>query len=149
MKRNIVSIFAALLLGCVWFAGCAHKDAAHYIDPELEQNPERLIIQGTITNAESQALEGIRVDVYGVRDEKEDDILSYNYALTDSKGHYTICRYLGRTLPREVTVVASDPLKKYQEQMFAVPLAYYSDYSTNSARDLIDIHVDFVLTLLE
>ena len=148
MKRNTVFIFAALLLGCVWFAGCAHKDA-HNIDPELEQSPERLIIQGTITNAESQALEGIRVDVYGVRDEKEEDILSYNYALTDSEGHYTICRYLGRTLPREVTVVASDPLKKYQQQMIAVPSAYYLDNSIDSARDLIDIHVDFVLTLLE
>ena len=148
MKRNTVFIFAALLLGCVWFAGCAHK-GAYNIDPELEQSPERLIIQGTITNAESQALEGIRVDVYGVRDEKEEDILSYNYALTDSEGHYTICRYLGRTLPREVTVVASDPLKKYQQQMIAVPSAYYLDNSTDSARDLVDIHVDFVLTLLE
>ena len=148
MKRNTVFIFAALLLGCVWFAGCSNKDANN-IDPKLEQSPERLIIQGTITNAESQALEGIRVDVYGVRDEKEEDILSYNYALTDSEGHYTICRYLGRTLPREVTVVASDPLKKYQQQMIAVPSAYYLDNSTDSARDLIDIHVDFVLTLLE
>ena len=149
MKRLITYFsFSALLLSCLWLSGCAKNDAGN-IDPELDANPERLVVQGKVTNEDSQALEGIRVDIYGVRDENEADILSYNYALTDSEGHYTICRYLGRTLPREVTVVASDPLKKYQQQMIAVPSAYYLDNLTDSARDLVDIHVDFVLTLLE
>ncbi|MBR4563998.1 MAG: hypothetical protein IKO26_06085 [Paludibacteraceae bacterium] len=90
----------------------------------LESGSPRLVIRGHVENEAGEALSGIHVAVFGVRGGKEKDILSYNYALTDSAGQYTIIRYRGREVPAEVTVVATDSGGVYQEQVLFVPIVY-------------------------
>ena len=51
---------------------------------------------------------------------------TYNYAITDQKGEYTIIRYRGRECPTEVVVVASDPNNVYAEQTIFAPITYDS-----------------------
>ena len=91
----------------------------------------RLIITGTVTNTESEPLENIYVAVYGVREENEKDILTYNYAITDSDGQYTIIRYRGRELPAEVTIVATDSTETYVSQTLFATFTYDQDTLSN------------------
>ena len=134
----------AVFFGCYLLTGCAQGPHEEIIDPSLTVNPQRLVVQGTVTDETSKSLEGIRVDMNGVREENEGDILSYNYAITDTNGHYTICRYLGRNLPTEVIIVASDPNGKYKDETLFVP---QEDFALSGLN--IEICADFVLTLLE
>lgn len=133
----------AVFFGCYLLTGCA-QGPHEEIDPSLTENPQRLVIQGTVTDETSKSLEGIRVDIYGVREDNESDILSYNYAITATNGHYTICRYLGRNLPTEVIIVASDPNGKYKDETLFVP---QEDFALSGLN--IEISADFSLTLLE
>lgn len=84
----------------------------------------RLVVTGTVTNTSGQALQGIYVAVFGVRAADEPDVLSYNYALTDKEGDYTIVRYRGREFPTEVSVVATDSTGIYEEQLLFAPVTY-------------------------
>ena len=122
MKRYSIYILA-VLIGCM-LAGCANSVSPEGGDAWLGANVPRLVVSGCVINESAEPLQGIRIDIYGVREETEPDVLSYNYALTDSAGMYVICRYLGREIPAEVTVVVTDPKEQYEEQtLFEKPLA--------------------------
>lgn len=154
MKWKITYFCAALWFCWCGLSGCAVRKEDFPppgADPAGQPNPERLIIRGTVKNTAQQALEGIRVDIYGVRDEKEGDVLSYNYAFTDSLGNYTICRYMGRTIPVEVVVVASDPRKIYQEKTAFMPVqeVYNRELENKQSVDALEIRTDFILAPLE
>lgn len=120
MKHTLPILLIALCL-----IGCSVKDAP-IADPNgpAGKGAPRMIISGRVTDTTNVALSGIYISVPGVREPNEREILSYNFAITDSAGQYTIIRYRGRELPVEVTVVATDSTGLYQEQQRFVPVAY-------------------------
>ena len=141
--RKTLSISIAVL-GLV-LTGCAKSDS---IDPAFANSgAPRMVILGNVTNTSHQVLSGIYVSVPGVREPGERDALSYNYAITDSAGQYTIIRYRGRELPTEVTVVATDSTGKYREQYIFAPVTYDS-IPTYTGRTPYNAYVkaDFVLS---
>ena len=119
-------ILFALIAICLVFIGCSKM--AEW-QPSMDPDPyysasSRLIIQGVVSDSKGTGIPGIHVAVYDVREEDEPDILTYNYAITDSTGKFTIIRYRGWETPEEVTVVATDPAGIYQEQILTVPVIY-------------------------
>ena len=114
-----LSQYIVLFCLAVLCIGCASKEG----NADLLGAP-RLVAQGLVTDELGQPLQGIRVDIYGVRKENEPDVLSYNYNFTDSTGHYTIVRYTGREKLEEVTMAATDPQNIYAEQTIVVPVVY-------------------------
>jgi len=123
MKRNLYILFL-LTAFCTAFIGCSLKEGIDPIYPPFDDAGPRLVISGTVTDTAGRGLPGISVAVYGVREANEPDILSYNCAVTDSVGRYMIIRYRGREMPVEVSVVATDPLDIYEEQVLFVPVTY-------------------------
>lgn len=118
----LLSLFLA-----IGFTGCAN---AKYTDnpPYPSNGSPRLVVSGRVSNTANEPLLGIAVSVFGVREADEPDILSYNYAITDAAGQYTIIRYRGHELPTEVTVVATDSAGLYQEQSRICEVTYDSVY---------------------
>ena len=106
----------------------------------------RMIISGTVTNTSSKPLQGICVSVFGVREPNEKDIITYNYAITDTAGQYTIIRYRGREMPTEVTVVAMDSTGVYQEQILFAPITYDTMYVYGNEPFNAFVKADFVLS---
>ena len=147
MNRYIFIVLSLAL--AIGFAGCAVNG---YTDnpPYPSNGSPRLVVSGHVTDTANQPLRGIAVSVFGVREAQEPDILSYNYALTDSAGRYTIVRYRGRELPVEVTVVATDSAGLYQEQSRICQVSYDSiqtGYSSSSKSPYnAFVTADFVLT---
>ena len=131
-SKYILLFFLAVL--CI---GCASKEQ---LNPML--GLPRLVAQGLVTDELGQPLQGIRVDIYGVRETDEQDVLYYNYNFTDSTGHYTIVRYAGREQVAEVTMVATDPQNIYAEQTVFAPVVYEHSELSNSRAD---VTADFVL----
>ena len=150
MKKSpfiIISLFAFLSI-CI---GCAHKPSTEpdYIDDVLSAGIPRLVISGQITNTDNEVLPGIYVSVFGVRQEQEADIITYNYAVSDSLGKYTIIRYRGRELPAELTLVATDSTGLYQEQLRICEISYDSVYVKYENRKIPYngfVTADFVLS---
>lgn len=142
--RKILSISITVL--CLVFSGCSKGSYDPADPPFANSGAPRMVISGSVTNSSHQALQGIYVSVPGVRESDESDILTYNYAITDSAGQYTIIRYRGRELPTEVTVVATDSSGLYQEQYIFAPVTYDSIF-TSSGRTPYNAYVkaDFVL----
>lgn len=125
MKKSLFYIIlTAALYG---FAGCS-MEKQRWPDGESDlsngTSTPRLVIRGTVSNGQGEALAGIYVSATNVREANEPDLLSYNYAVTDSAGQYTIIRYRGRELPAEVTVVATDSTGVYQEAYLFAPVTY-------------------------
>ena len=119
--HSLFIISLCLLMG-VSFSSC-FTDSVDYADIETA----RLVVSGVVTYADGSKASGIRVSIYGVRAETEfADMNTYNYAITDQKGEYTIIRYRGRECPTEVVVVASDPNNVYAEQTIFAPITYDS-----------------------
>ena len=119
--HSLFIISLCLLVG-VSFSSC-FTDSVDYADIETA----RLVVSGVVTYADGSKASGIRVSIYGVRAEIESaDMNTYNYAITDQKGEYTIIRYRGRECPTEVVVVASDPNNVYAEQTIFAPITYDS-----------------------
>lgn len=116
--HSLFIISLCLLVG-VSFSSC-FTDSVDYADIETA----RLVVSGVVTYADGSKASGIRVSIYGVREETEADMNTYNYAITDTKGEYTIIRYRGRECPTEVVVVASDPTNVYAEQTIFAPIHY-------------------------
>ena len=116
--HSLFIISLCLLVG-VSFSSCTLADVG-YADIETA----RLVVSGVVTYADGSKASGIRVSIYGVREETEADMNTYNYAITDTKGEYTIIRYRGRECPTEVVVVASDPTNVYAEQTIFAPIHY-------------------------
>lgn len=115
---SLFIISLCLLMG-VSFSSCMTADV-YYTDIETA----RLVVSGMVTYADGSKASGIRVSIYGVREETEADMNTYNYAITDTAGEYTIIRYRGRECPKEVVVVASDPTNVYAEQTIFAPIHY-------------------------
>ena len=118
--HSLFIISLCLLVG-VSFSSCTPADVG-YADIETA----RLVVSGVVTDADGSKANGIKVSIYGVRAETEADMNTYNYAITDQKGEYTIIRYRGRECPKEVVVVASDPTNVYAEQTLFAPITYNS-----------------------
>ena len=119
--HSLFIISLCLLMG-VSFSSCFTNNV-DYADIETA----RLVVSGVVTYADGSKASGIRVSIYGVRAEIESaDMNTYNYAITDQKGEYTIIRYRGRECPTEVVVVASDPNNVYAEQTIFAPITYDS-----------------------
>ena len=117
--HSLFIISLCLLVG-VPLSSCMITDA-DYTDMETA----RLVVSGVVTYADGSKASGIKVSIYGVRAETEfADMNTYNYAITDQKGEYTIIRYRGRECPKEVVVVASDPNNVYAEQTIFAPITY-------------------------
>lgn len=119
--HSLFIISLCLLMG-VSFSSCMTA-GVDYTDIETA----RLVVSGVVTYADGSKANGIKVSIYGVRAETEfADMNTYNYAITDQKGEYTIIRYRGRECPTEVVVVASDPTNVYAEQTIFAPITYDS-----------------------
>lgn len=119
--HSLFIISLCLLVG-VSFSSCTLADVG-YADIETA----RLVVSGVVTYTDGSKASGIKVSIYGVREETEfTDMNTYNYAITDQKGEYTIIRYRGRECPTEVVVVASDPNNIYAEQTIFAPITYDS-----------------------
>lgn len=119
--HSLFIISLCLLMG-VSFSSCMTA-GVDYTDIETA----RLVVSGVVTYADGSKANGIKVSIYGVRAETEfADMNTYNYAITDQKGEYTIIRYRGRECPKEVVVVASDPNNVYAEQTIFAPITYDS-----------------------
>jgi len=140
MKKHLFIIVLTLI--CFSSVGCSKRDTYEPIPPGLP----RMIISGTVTNTSSEPLEGIYVSVFGVREPDEKDIITYNYAITDTAGQYTIIRYRGRELPTEVTVVATDSTGVYQEQVIFAPVTYDKEYRSGNEPYNAFVNADFVLS---
>ena len=120
MKKNILYSILVMFIG-ITLTGCMAKNADEILDPSnssgwSDKTAPRLIVKGTVTNEAGEPLKNIRVDLYGVREETEQDILTYNYSYTNAAGEYVITRYRGRQSPNSITLVFSDPSNTYQEQ---------------------------------
>lgn len=150
MKRKH-TIYGLLIVLAVGLIGCSSKGGNYdpYI-PDTENGAPRLVVKGTVTNTADEPLQGIYVAIYGVREADEPDVLSYNYALTDKTGNYTIVRYRGREYPTEITVVATDSTGVYEEQLLFVPVTY-DTISTRTGKEPYNAFVtaDFILVLKE
>lgn len=120
-KRYIWGLLIVLALGLI---SCSPMKGNKLDPPEGDQGIPRLVVTGMVTNTSGQAVQGIYVAIFGVRAADEPDVLSYNYALTDKEGDYTIVRYRGREFPKEVTVVATDSTGVYEEQLLFAPVTY-------------------------
>ena len=119
--HSLFIISLCLLMG-VSFSSCV-ATSVDYADIETA----RLVVSGVVTYADGSKANGIKVSIYGVRAETEfADMNTYNYAITNQKGEYTIIRYRGRECPTEVVVVASDPTNVYAEQTLFAPITYDS-----------------------
>lgn len=119
--HSLFIISLCLLVG-VSFSSCDINNVDH-----TDIATARLVVSGVVTYADGSKASGIRVSIYGVRAETEfADMNTYNYAITNQKGEYTIIRYRGRECPTEVVVVASDPTNVYAEQTLFAPITYDS-----------------------
>ena len=128
MKKNTLILLIAAAFAVIHI-GCSKKESVDNLtaSPDAwEYNPglPRLIVSGSVSNTDGQALEGIYVAVYGVREHNEKPLISYNYAITDTAGQYTIIRYRGREMPMEVSLVATDSTGVYKEQTVYAPVTY-------------------------
>ena len=146
VKNKIIGVLVTLLEIAVLsgFIGCSTKEQDPY---EYMTGAPRLVVNGTVSNEEGKALRGIYVAIYGVREETEQDLLTYNYAVTDQNGRYEIIRYRGRELANEVTVVATDSGGIYEEQWKFAPIRYDSTYTASRIKEPTDgfATADFIL----
>ena len=124
----LLSVVLSLCLGCTNKRDSAGGEDPSWYDESDASGLPRLVINGQISNTANKALSGIYVSVFGVRQEEEADIITYNYAVSDSLGQYQIIRYRGRELPAELTLVATDSTSLYQEQLRICEITYDSVY---------------------
>lgn len=139
-------IFSLLIAVPFVFIGCK-AEGMSLLEPDDSIGMPRLVVSGTVVDTANTPLPDIYVSIFGVRNPGETDIITYNYAVTDSAGQYTIIRYRGRELPKEVTVVATDSTGIYQEQLFIAPVSY-DTIQTNNGNVPYNAYVtaDFVLS---
>lgn len=152
MKKNTLILLIAAAFAVIHI-GCSKKESVDDLisasPDEWEYNPglPRLIVSGSVSNTDGQALEGIYVAVYGVRERNEMPLISYNYAVTDTAGQYTIIRYRGREMPMEVSLVATDSTGVYKEQTVYAPVRYDTIFSPKGKEPYnAFVTADFILT---
>jgi len=151
---SFVFIMFMLLAGtsCSSKPGVAEpSEPSPYLDGGGFTGVPRLLIKGTVKNMNDEPVSGIRIEVYGVREKDEPDVLYYNYTFTDSIGQFIISRYLGRNMEQEVTVIASDPKMQYKEMVQFAPIKQqivwdtYQEMGGESTSLIVEIICDFVL----
>lgn len=138
--RLLLTIIPFVLIGCM--------PNGKYLDYETPNMPSpRLIVRGKVTNTADEPLQGIYVSIFDVREAMEPDILTYNYAITDSVGKYAIIRYRGRECPTVITVVATDSTGIYEEQLVSVSVTYDSiQTSSGKLPHNAFVTADFILS---
>lgn len=150
--KSEYTIYGLLIVLTLGFIGCSNSKGGNYdhYPPDSENGTPRMVVKGKVTNTAAEPLQGIYVAIYGVREPSEPDVLSYNYALTNKTGDYTIVRYRGRELPTEVTVVATDSTGVYEEQVLFASVTY-DTISTRTGKEPYNAFVtaDFILVLKE
>ena len=140
---SLTALCALLFVGCA--AGPKEWEGGNIMLYDDRYYGQHLIAKGQVTNEQGEPLEGIRVAIYGVREETEKDLLTYNYNLTDSTGQYTIVRYAGRDTLTEVTLVATDTTNVYAEQTIFAPVVYEQDETMRGYKTNAMVTADFVL----
>lgn len=133
---GLILFLSGVLMGCK-----AEKEHGWYYD----EKAERMIVTGCVTNEEALPLQGIRINISGVREANEKDLLNYNYAITDSAGHYTIIRYMGRQKPDEVTVEAIDPQNIYKSQAIVAQKAEFESLFEQRVEVAVELVANFTL----
>lgn len=146
MKKHLLTPWLLCLIAFAFF-GCAvnRSDNPNAFGPHDPDGLPRMVISGVVRNTQSEPLGGIRIDL-----ETKDPQLavSYNYAITDSKGAYTIIRYRGQEQPDSVTLYASDPAGMYLPQQLSAPVTYDSVYLVSQQAEApynAFVNADFVL----
>lgn len=137
-KYSVHIILICMVIAC--FAGCERGP-----EDEMTGSP-RLVVRGYVSNEVNEPLANIRVAVYGVREADEPDIITYNYAITDTAGMYEIIRYRNRDLPQEVTVIATDSAGVYSEQEQQVGVVYDTGMEGTAYNGYVT--ADFILSPL-
>ena len=156
MKKN--AFLMTLIALSLVLIGCSVNNSSYPNDPdETNSSTPRLIVRGRVCNEQGDGLQGIYVRLeeyydisngYTVLDEA--NIATYNYAYTDHNGYYTIVRYRGREMPKEVHVVATDTAGVYQTAARWTEVVY--DYiTTSSGPEAFNgyVYADFVLKIKE
>lgn len=148
--KTITTFHICLVINILWAAflltACAPgPEVPEVIDGIL--GAERLVAKGTVTNQEGLPLRNITVAIYGVREENEQDLFSYNYTVTDSLGNYMIVRYAGRDTLTTATLVATDSANIYAEQTVFAPVVYEQQIidSMGSQNKIAYVTADFIL----
>lgn len=147
--KTITTFHICLVINILWAAFLLTACAPGPEDPEVIDGilgAERLVAKGTVTNREGLPIQNITVAIYGVREENEQDLFSYNYTVTDSLGNYMIVRYAGRDTLTTATLVATDSAKIYAEQTVFAPVIY--EQTTDSVwipNKIAYVTADFVL----
>ena len=144
MKMRLL-IVSVLMLLCFGLAGCADKGDFMLVDPSDPYSAPRLVIRGTVSNEEGEALAGIRVSENIIKLD-EPEAATYNYAITDASGEYMIIRYRGWDFPTEVILSATDPNGTYQEAELSAPVRY-DTIITNNGKEPYNgfVTADFIL----
>ena len=146
MKKYLL-IQPLLCLFAIAFFGCSANRSGEPTDAGLfdPDGLPRMVISGLVRNTQDEPLDGIRIDL---ETEDPQPAASYNYAITDSKGAYTIIRYRGHELPDSVVLFASDPSGNYLPQKFSAPVTYDAVYlASQHAEEPYNafVNADFVL----
>lgn len=143
MKRLAIYNIGLILFLSGVLMGCEAKSEYGWYDPD--KKAERMIVTGCVINEDSIPLQGIRIDISGVQDANEKDLLNYNYAITDSAGHYTIIRYMGRQKPDEVTIEAIDPQNIYKPQAIVAQKAEFESLFEQRVEVAVELVANFTL----
>ena len=160
MKKLFLT--STMLVCFLLLTGCTHREPTmpDPSNPSVNQDGAsadypvfiediRLIVKGQILDENSQPIEGIRVDLYGIREEDEPDVFSYNYTFSDSTGLFIMTRYVGRPKDRVLTIVASDPKNRYKEQVeyseFRLSTIKFTNLS-GGTQYIWNVTCDFVLS---
>lgn len=125
------------------FIGCMRSEG----NPPSNGAP-RFIVSGTVTDTTGAAISGIRVSLNGFITTDGREIASYNYAITDTAGQYTIIRYRGRDILEEIEVSVADTAGIYQSQTLLAPVAYDKQWSESThQQELFNglVTADFIL----
>ena len=154
MKKLFLT--STMLVCFLLLTGCTHREptmpdpSGASADYPVFIEDIRLIVKGQILDENSQPVEGIRVDLFGVREEDEPDVFSYNYTFSDSIGLFIMTRYVGRPKDRVLTIVASDPKNRYKEQVeyseFRLSNKEFESFAGSGTAYIWDVTCDFVLS---
>lgn len=107
------SFFLFLCFISALLLSCSKGDSPEY-DPGDFQGAPRLVLKGLVTDEMDEPLRNIHVYLDGV---DEPAAIGYNEAYTDSLGGYLITRYLGRSLPDSLVIIASDTASIYEDKL--------------------------------
>ncbi|MBQ9296265.1 MAG: hypothetical protein IJ204_03630 [Paludibacteraceae bacterium] len=143
MKKYLLIQSLLCMVACV-FVACAKTDA--YYSEEQPDGLPRLVVSGVVKNTEQTPLAGVKITL---ETDDPQPMASYNFALTDTAGRYTIIRYRGKDFPVSVSLTAEDPQGVYESQTLVAPVTYDS-VRVNRPRAMVPynafVTADFIIT---